>query len=72
MLVELGHYALVLAFALTLVVSVVPLWGALKGDGRLMAVAHTGLRDRLLSSSCVVCGSDRCLRCFGFFRRERL
>jgi cytochrome c-type biogenesis protein CcmF len=39
MLVELGHYALVLAFALTLVVSVVPLWGALKGDGRLMAVA---------------------------------
>ncbi|MEP3049650.1 MAG: heme lyase CcmF/NrfE family subunit [Roseibium sp.] len=39
MIVEFGHYALVLAFALTLVLSVVPLWGALTGDDRLMAVA---------------------------------
>lgn len=39
MIVEFGHYALVLAFALTLVVSVVPLWGALIKDDRLMAVA---------------------------------
>jgi cytochrome c-type biogenesis protein CcmF len=39
MIVEIGHYALVLAFALTLILSVVPLWGALKGDDRLMAVA---------------------------------
>nr|WP_319386663.1 heme lyase CcmF/NrfE family subunit [uncultured Roseibium sp.] len=39
MIVELGHYALVLAFALTLVQCVLPLWGALSGDGRLMAVA---------------------------------
>ena len=39
MLVEFGHYALVLAFALTLVQSVLPLWGALSGDQRLMAVA---------------------------------
>ena len=39
MIVELGHYALVLAFALTLVQCVLPLWGALSGDDRLMAVA---------------------------------
>ncbi|KZM47769.1 heme lyase CcmF/NrfE family subunit [Labrenzia sp. OB1] len=39
MIVEFGHYALVLAFALSLVQSVVPLWGALARDDRLMAVA---------------------------------
>ncbi|CTQ56237.1 Cytochrome c-type biogenesis protein CcmF [Roseibium album] len=39
MIVEFGHYALVLAFAMTLVQSVVPLWGALTKDERLMAVA---------------------------------
>ncbi|MBO6507478.1 MAG: heme lyase CcmF/NrfE family subunit [Roseibium sp.] len=39
MVVEFGHYALVLAFALTLVQSVGPLWGALTKDERLMAVA---------------------------------
>ncbi|MES0879595.1 heme lyase CcmF/NrfE family subunit [Roseibium sp. SCP14] len=39
MIVEFGHYALVLALALTLVQSVLPLWGALSGDSRLMAVA---------------------------------
>ncbi|WP_299472088.1 heme lyase CcmF/NrfE family subunit [uncultured Roseibium sp.] len=39
MIVELGHYALVLAFALTLVQCFLPLWGALTGDDRLMAVA---------------------------------
>ncbi|QDG78397.1 heme lyase CcmF/NrfE family subunit [Labrenzia sp. PHM005] len=39
MIVEIGHYALVLSFALTLILSVVPLWGALTGDDRLMAVA---------------------------------
>lgn len=39
MIVELGHYALVLAFALSLVQSVVPVMGALRGDDRLMATA---------------------------------
>ncbi|MEP1931229.1 MAG: heme lyase CcmF/NrfE family subunit [Roseibium sp.] len=39
MIVEFGHYALVLAFALSLVLSVVPIWGAVTGDDRLMAVA---------------------------------
>ncbi len=39
MIVEAGHYALVLAFALSLVLSIVPIWGALTKEDRLMAVA---------------------------------
>jgi cytochrome c-type biogenesis protein CcmF len=39
MIVETGHYALVLALALALVNSILPVWGSIKGDGRLMAVA---------------------------------
>ncbi|WP_428673413.1 heme lyase CcmF/NrfE family subunit [Roseibium sp.] len=39
MIVEFGHYALVLAFAVSLIQASVPLWGALTGDERLMAVA---------------------------------
>jgi cytochrome c-type biogenesis protein CcmF len=39
MIVEIGHYALVLALALALVQSVVPIWGAVKGDERAMALA---------------------------------
>src|ERR1700754_3391780 len=37
-MVEAGHFALVLAFALALVQSVLPLIGALRNDERLMAV----------------------------------
>ena len=39
MIVETGHYALVLALALALVNSVLPLWGSIAEDKRLMAVA---------------------------------
>jgi len=39
MIVETGHYALVLALALALVNSVLPIWGAAIGDRRLMALA---------------------------------
>jgi cytochrome c-type biogenesis protein CcmF len=39
MIVETGHYALVLALALALVNAVVPLWGVASRDARLMAVA---------------------------------
>jgi cytochrome c-type biogenesis protein CcmF len=41
MIAEIGHYALVLALALALVQSVVPLLGARTRDGALMAVADT-------------------------------
>jgi len=36
---EIGHYALVLALALALFQSVVPIWGSRKGDAALMATA---------------------------------
>lgn len=39
MIVEAGHYALVLAFALALFNSVVPLWGVAARDAKLMATA---------------------------------
>ncbi|MGH6800951.1 MAG: heme lyase CcmF/NrfE family subunit, partial [Methylocella sp.] len=39
MIVETGHYALVLALALALVNSVLPVWGSVARDQRLMAVA---------------------------------
>ena len=39
MTVELGHFALVLALALALVQSVVPVIGARRGDERMMAMA---------------------------------
>ena len=38
-MVETGHFALVVAFALALVQSIVPLYGARTGDRRMMAVA---------------------------------
>ncbi len=40
MIVEIGHFALVLAFALSLVLSVAPLVGARIGDARLMGIAE--------------------------------
>ena len=39
MIVEIGHFALILALVLSLVQSVVPVWGAMTRDTRLMAVA---------------------------------
>ncbi len=39
MIVETGHYALVLALALALVQSCLPLWGVARRDAQLMAVA---------------------------------
>jgi len=39
MIVELGHYALVLALALAILQSVVPIWGVTSGDRALMRTA---------------------------------
>ena len=39
MIVELGHFTLILAFMVAVVQSTLPLWGAHRRDGRLMAVA---------------------------------
>ena len=41
MIVEIGHYALVLAFGLALVQGTLPLWGAARGDAGLIALARS-------------------------------
>jgi cytochrome c-type biogenesis protein CcmF len=48
MMVEIGHYALVLAFGLALVQGTLPLWGAARGDTGLMALARTTALGQLL------------------------
>ena len=40
MIVEIGHYALVLALALAIVQGLAPLVGAIRRDGALMAMAQ--------------------------------
>src|SRR5262245_54099353 len=40
MIVEIGHFALLLALAVALVQAALPAWGARTGDGRLMQVAE--------------------------------
>jgi cytochrome c-type biogenesis protein CcmF len=42
MIIEIGHYALVLALATSLILSVLPVLGARRGDAALMAVAPLG------------------------------
>ncbi|TDK37223.1 heme lyase CcmF/NrfE family subunit [Rhizobium deserti] len=42
MIIEIGHYALVLALATALIVSVMPMIGARRGDMALMTLATTG------------------------------
>ncbi|OYX19103.1 MAG: heme lyase NrfEFG subunit NrfE, partial [Rhodobacterales bacterium 32-66-9] len=51
MIVELGHFALILALMVALVQSSLPMWGAYTGDARLMAVAKpaAGLQMVLLA-----------------------
>src|SRR5262245_20285668 len=48
MIVELGHLALVLALGLALLQAVLPLVGAARGDGRLMAMAAPAAQGQLL------------------------
>ena len=40
MIIEIGHFAVVLALAVAVVQTVLPIWGARTGDERLMAVAE--------------------------------
>ena len=48
MIVEFGHFTLVLAFMVALVQTVLPLWGAYRRDTRLMAVADPAAVIQLL------------------------
>jgi cytochrome c-type biogenesis protein CcmF len=53
MIVELGHFALILALMVALVQATLPLWGAQTGDQRLMALAGpaAGLQLLLVGAS---------------------
>ena len=49
MIVELGHFALILALMVALVQATLPMWGAHTGDRRLMAlVAHKRGRPKVV------------------------
>ena len=48
MIAELGHVALVIAFAVALVQSTLPLYGAAKRDQRLIELASTAAMAQLL------------------------
>ena len=52
MIVELGHFALVLALAVALVQMVLPAWGAHTGDARLMHVAEPAALAQLALLAC--------------------
>ena len=48
MIVELGHFALILALSVAVIQSVLPMWGAWRGDARLMAVAEPAALIQML------------------------
>ena len=48
MIVELGHFALILALAMALAQSVLPLWGAARGDSAWMSLARPSARGQFL------------------------
>jgi cytochrome c-type biogenesis protein CcmF len=48
MIIELGHYALVLALAASIIIAILPVIGAKRGDAALMAVAVTGTMAQFL------------------------
>ena len=48
MIIELGHYALVLALAASIIVAILPVIGAKRGDTAMMGVAVTGTMAQFL------------------------
>uniref|UniRef100_UPI00286C2778 heme lyase CcmF/NrfE family subunit n=1 Tax=Tabrizicola sp. TaxID=2005166 RepID=UPI00286C2778 len=48
MIVELGHFALILALSVAVIQSTLPMWGAWRQDARLMAVAEPAAKIQLL------------------------
>ena len=69
MIPELGHYALVLALALGLIQSVVPVVGARRHDDALMRLAILHRRHAIRFRRAVVRGADDLLYHLGFLGR---
>ena len=72
MIAEAGHYALVLALALALVQSIVPMIGARLGEPALMGVAGSTARRAVRLRAVCVRRADARLRRVGFLRRQRV
>ena len=71
MIVETGHFALILAFALALAQAVIPFAGARLGDGALMRVARPTALMQFLSRRARLWGADLCACRLGFLARQR-
>jgi cytochrome c-type biogenesis protein CcmF len=52
MIVELGHFALILAFSVAVIQSTLPMWGAWRRDARLMRVAEPAALIQLALVAC--------------------
>ena len=61
MIAEIGHYALVLALGLALIQSIVPLWGARRGDAALM---ETGVATALVQFAFVALAFVALVACY--------
>ena len=72
MIAEAGHYALVLALALALIQSTVPIVGARWRDPALMNVARSTALAQLLFVAVSFAALVDAARQFGFFRRQRV
>ena len=72
MIAEAGHYALVLALALALIQSTVPMLGARWGDPALMNVARSTALAQLLFVAASFAALVDAARHLGFLRRQRV
>lgn len=48
MIIELGHFALILAFMVAILQTIAPIWGAYRNDGRLMALGEPAAVAQLI------------------------
>ncbi len=72
MIIEFGHYALVLALATGLVVSIIPLIGARRGDEAMMSVGRDRLAGAICACSDLLRRADLCLYGVGLLGAECL
>ena len=72
MIVEIGHYALILALSLSLVQSALPMIGAKTGDARLMETGTITATGGFVLLALSFASTDICPRDVRFFGPQRL
>jgi cytochrome c-type biogenesis protein CcmF len=70
-IIEIGHFALVLALAVAAYQTIVPQWGAWRNDGPLMASGRVAALLQVLLIGLVVCRADPRLPDIRFLGDER-